>query len=43
MSDTLAFEPEIFFNAGSHEELVRMSRRDFEQLARPRMIHISTA
>ncbi len=41
MSDSLAFEPRICFNAGTHEELVRMSRRDFEQLARPRVIHIS--
>jgi len=41
MADSLAFEPEIFFNAGTHEELVRMSRRDFEQLAHPRVLHIS--
>ena len=41
MADSMAFEPDICFNAGTHEELLRMSSRDFEQLVHPRVIHIS--
>jgi Ala-tRNA(Pro) deacylase len=34
----LAEDPEIAFNAGSHQELVRMAYRDFERLVKPRIV-----
>lgn len=36
----LATHPSLAFNAGSHEELVRMSYADFERLARPQVADI---
>jgi Ala-tRNA(Pro) deacylase len=32
---SLAEDEEIAFNAGTHNELVRMAYRDFERLAKP--------
>jgi Ala-tRNA(Pro) deacylase len=37
----LAIEPEIFFNAGTHTELVRMSYEDFERLVKPVQVEAS--
>jgi Ala-tRNA(Pro) deacylase len=34
----LAEDEEIAFNAGSHAELIRMAYRDFERLAKPRLV-----
>ena len=34
----LAADPEIAFNAGSHTELIRMSYKDFERLAHPKLV-----
>ena len=33
--DDLATEPDIVFNAGTHQELIRMTYADFERLVRP--------
>ncbi len=41
VSDTLAEDEEIAFNAGNHNEVVRMSYEDFERLVSPRQIHMS--
>jgi len=41
VSASLAEDEEITFNAGSHEEAIRMGFRDFEQLVRPRILRIS--
>ena len=41
VSETLAEDEEIAFNAGSHTELVRLSYRDFERLADPKVGKIS--
>ena len=38
----LALEPEIVFNAGSHSELVRIARVDFEKLVQPRAMKIAS-
>lgn len=34
----LTEDDEIAFNAGSHTEIIRMSYKDFERLARPRIV-----
>jgi Ala-tRNA(Pro) deacylase len=39
VADGLTDDEEIAFNAGSHTELVKMSYRDFERLAQPRVMH----
>jgi Ala-tRNA(Pro) deacylase len=41
VSDTLAKDEEIAFNAGSHTELIKLSYRDFERLVQPRVAKIS--
>ncbi len=38
---SLAFDPEITFNAGTHRETMTMAYADFERLARPRVVDIS--
>jgi Ala-tRNA(Pro) deacylase len=38
VTDELAREPVIAFNAGTHTELVEMSYADFQRLVRPRVI-----
>src|SRR3990172_6623236 len=40
-SQALAEDEEIAFNAGSHTELIRLSYKDFEELASPRVAKIS--
>ena len=37
VSETLAKDEEIAFNAGSHTELIRLSYKDFERLVRPKV------
>jgi len=41
VSDTLAKDEEIAFNAGSHTELVKLSYHDFERLVRPKVGKLS--
>jgi Ala-tRNA(Pro) deacylase len=41
VSDTLAKDEEIAFNAGSHTELVKLSYRDFEHLVQPKVAKVS--
>lgn len=38
VTETLAKDREIAFNAGTHTEVIRMSYEDFERLAQPKMI-----
>jgi Ala-tRNA(Pro) deacylase len=38
VSESLAEDDEIAFNAGSHIELIRLSFEDFERLVRPRIL-----
>ncbi|MEW6379788.1 MAG: YbaK/EbsC family protein [bacterium] len=38
VSEDLAMDEEIAFNAGSHSELIKMSYKDFERLVRPKVI-----
>jgi Ala-tRNA(Pro) deacylase len=40
---SLADDDEIAFNAGTHSELIRMSYRDFERLAQPKLAPFSIA
>lgn len=42
VDERLREDEEIAFNAGSHRELVRMSYRDFERLANPRVFRMAT-
>ena len=37
----LSGEEQIAFNAGTHTDLVKMPYAEFEQLARPRMLHLA--
>ena len=39
-SARLAENEEIAFNAGSHTELIRLAYRDFERLARPKILKL---
>ena len=41
VSPLLARDEEITFNAGSHEEAIRMKYDDFARLAKPSIIHLS--
>jgi len=43
ISNTLAADEKIAFNAGSHAELIRIGYRDFERLVRPILATLSTA
>lgn len=38
---SLTGESEIIFNAGTHSELVRMDYKDFERLAKPKIVQFS--
>jgi Ala-tRNA(Pro) deacylase len=38
----LSKDEEIAFNAGNHRELIKMSYEDFQRLAAPRMLRLST-
>jgi Ala-tRNA(Pro) deacylase len=42
VSPTLANDEEITFNAGSHEEAIRMKYEDFARLTQPSIIHFSS-
>lgn len=41
VAKTLAEDEEIFFNAGSHTELIRLAYKDFENLVKPRVLTFS--
>ena len=41
VSETLAEDEEINFNAGTHSELIRMKYKDFEELAKPKVLKFS--
>ena len=41
ISESLAREPEIAFNAGSHTEVIKMSYKDFERLVKPRVVNFA--
>ena len=41
VSNLLAQDEEIVFNAGSHTELIRMAFKDFERLVQPKFIHVA--
>ncbi|MBN2485460.1 MAG: YbaK/EbsC family protein [Bacteroidales bacterium] len=43
VSERLAYNNDIVFNAGLHTELIRMAYSDFEQLVRPRVVNYSIA
>jgi len=40
-SNTLTKDEEIFFNSGSHRELVRLTYHDYEKLVNPRIVDIA--
>lgn len=40
---SLAVEPEIAFNAGSHTEIIKMAYADFEQLVKPTVLEFITS
>lgn len=42
VSESLADDEEIAFNAGSHTELIQMPYRDFERLVKPKVLKFST-
>jgi len=42
VSQSLAEDEEIAFNAGSHTELIRMSFRDYERLVDPKIVKLSS-
>ncbi len=42
VDEILAFDKEIFFNAASHRELVRLSFADFRQLVKPVLTSLAT-
>lgn len=41
--ESLALDKDIAFNAGSHNELIRLSYEDFARLVRPKVAKFSTA
>jgi len=41
VADSLAQDEEIAFNAGSFIELIKLAYRDFEWLARPKVLHFA--
>jgi Ala-tRNA(Pro) deacylase len=41
-AESLAENDEIAFNAGSHEEIIRLSFRDFQRFVQPRVIAFTT-
>ena len=41
-AESLAQNDEIAFNAGSHEEIIKLGYRDFERLVKPRVIAFTT-
>ncbi len=43
VAESLTDDEEIFFNAGSHVELIRMAYKDFERLVEPVVLRFSKA
>ena len=41
VAESLTFDKEIAFNAGSHTELIRLSYEDYERLVKPRIFKFS--
>ncbi len=41
VSELLAEDEEIVFNAGSHTELIRLAYKDFERLVQPKAARIA--
>jgi Ala-tRNA(Pro) deacylase len=41
-AESLAENDEIAFNAGSHEEIIKLAYRDFERLVKPRVMAFTT-
>ena len=41
VASSLAEDGEIAFNAGSHSELIRLAYKDFERLAKPKVVKFS--
>jgi Ala-tRNA(Pro) deacylase len=42
VSEALAEDEEIAFNAGTHTELIRLAYKDFEELVKPKVAKLST-
>ena len=42
VDESVAANPQIVFNAGSHSELVRLAYADFERLVAPRVMPVAT-
>jgi len=42
VAPSLATEPEIAFNAGTHTEVIKMAYRDFERLVKPTVLGCTT-
>ena len=42
VADSLAQNKEIAFNAGSHEEIIKLAYEDFERLVRPKVMSFTT-
>ena len=42
VSESLAEDAEIVFNAGNHTELIRLAYRDFERLVEPRVVKLTS-
>jgi len=42
VAPALAADEEIAFNAGTHTEIIKMSYKDFERLAQPKVLSFST-
>lgn len=42
VAESLSEDEEIFFNAGSHTELIRMNYSDFEKLVQPKVLSFTT-
>mgnify|MGYP001554365732 FL=1 len=42
VTSSLAHEPEIAFNAGTHTEVIKLKYEDFERLVRPTVIDLVT-
>lgn len=42
VTESLAEDEQIAFNAGSHTELIQMSYQDFERLVKPKVLKFST-
>lgn len=42
VSESLAEDEEIAFNAGSHTELIKLAYRDFERLVQPKVVKLAS-